>query len=359
MEIHQIVVAASPGDAVTNSALGLRDLLRRIGPSEIFAHYVHDDLEGDVGRLHQYATRPGSATGRNLLIYHASIGEPAVLSFLLERRERLVLVYHNITPAEYFAELDPAFAGLLAGGRADLVALRERVALALAVSAYNAAELEALGYADVRLSPLIVDVARLRGLESDPATEAFLAEHLGGPLVLFVGQLLPHKRPDLLLQAYHVLVTYLVPDAYMALVGHCPLAGYGRILEAFRLQLNLHRAWVPGRVGDAGLATFFRAATVFVTLSEHEGVCVPALEAMAFGVPVVTRRYAAIPETLGGAGLLLPPGDDPVLVAEALAEVIGDESLRRGLTALGQQRCAEVDPEAARATFLAHLSAVA
>lgn len=359
MEIHQVLVGASPGDAVTNGALGMRDLLRRIGPSEIFARYVHQELAGDVLVLGDYVKRPASAGGSNLLVYHASIGEPEVLSFLLERPERLVLVYHNITPAQYFATLDPPFAELLAGGRVELAALRERVDLALAVSPYNARELEAIGYGEVRVSPLVVDVEPLRRLEPDPATVEHLEEHLHGPLVLFVGQLLPHKRPDLLLEAYHVLVTYLMPEAYLAMVGHCPAERYRHVIEAFRQQLNLHRAWVPGRLAPDELVAFFRAASVFVTLSEHEGVCVPLLEAMAFGLPVVARDFAAIPETLGGAGLLLPADDDPLLIAEALALLLSDEGLRADLAALGAERLADFDPEVARATFLQHLADVA
>jgi glycosyltransferase involved in cell wall biosynthesis len=360
MEIHQVIVSASPGDAVTNAALGTRELLRRIGPSEIFARYVHPRLAGDVLLLGEYPGRATAARGQNLLVYHASIGEPEVLSFLLQRPERLVLVYHNITPAEYFAVLDPAFAELLAVGRAELGMLRDRVDLALAVSAYNARELEALGYRDVRLSPLVVDVESLRSLQPNPQTVAHLEEHLHGPLVLFVGQLLPHKRPDLLLEAYHVLVTYLVPDAYLAMVGPSRQQdGYRDVLEAFRLELNLQSAWIPGRVAPDELVAFFRAASVFVTLSEHEGVCVPLLEAMAFGLPVAARDFAAIPDTLGGAGLLLPPEDDPLLIAEALARLIEDEDLRARLVALGTERLADFEPEKARATFLAHLAEVA
>jgi glycosyltransferase involved in cell wall biosynthesis len=356
VEIHQIIVSAAPGDAVTDAAFGLRDVLRRVGPSEIFAHHVDGSLAGEVGRLTDYAARPGAAGGGNVLVYHASIGEPAVCSFLLERAETLVLLYHNVPPAGYFVAVDPAVAALLADGRVELAALRPRVSLALATSDYNAADLRALGFDDVRLSPLPVDTGRLPALESDPATVAHLDEHLGGPLVLSVGPVLPHQRPDLLLAAYHVLVTYLVPDAYLALVGPCPLPGYRRVLESYRLQLNLHRAWLPGPVGPAALAAWYRAAAVFVTVSEHEGVCVPALEAMAFDVPVVARAFAAVPETLGGAGLLLPPDDDPGLVAEALAEVLGGDGTRRTLVAAGRRRHAGVEPERARAAFLAHLA---
>ncbi|MCA1844423.1 MAG: glycosyltransferase [Actinobacteria bacterium] len=274
MEIHQIVISASPGEAVTAAALDLRDVLRRVGPSEIFARSVDESLAGEVLPLAGYAARRGAALGRNVLVYHASTGDPEVCSFLLGRPEKLVLVYHN----------------------------------------------------------------------------------LRGPLVLSVGPVLPHRRPDLLLSAYHVLVTYLVPDAYLALVGSCPQPGYRQVLESYRLQLNLHRAWLPGPVSAEALAAWYRSAAVFVTVSEHEGVEAPVLEAMAFDVPVVARAFAAIPETVGGGGLLLPPDADAPLLAEALAEVLGSDRTRRGLVEAGRGRHATVDPEAARAAFLAHLA---
>jgi glycosyltransferase involved in cell wall biosynthesis len=330
-----------------------------VGPSEIFAAYVDEELAGDAHPLEAYEVLPSAQAGGNLLIYHASIGEPAVASFLLGRPERLVLKYHNITPAGYFLSFDPRFAELLAGGRLELVALRDRVRLALADSAFNARELEELGYPDVRVSPLVVETGRLRDTEPDPELAARLDERLEGPLLLFVGQLLPHKRPDLLLAAYHLLVTYLIPEVNLALVGPCPSLRYRWALEGFIGQLNLDRVLVPGRVAAAQLAAYFRRAGAFVTLSEHEGVCVPLLEAMAFGVPVVARDYAAVPETLAGAGLLLPAGDDPMLVAEALARVLTDDELRHQLTTAGKQRLPAFDPDAARATLLRHLADVA
>ncbi len=359
MEIHQIVVGASPADAVTNDALAIQRLLREVGPSEIFARYVHEELAGEVHRLEDYEACATARRGDNLLIYHASIGEPAVVSFLLERREPLVLKYHNITPSRYFFHVDPRFAELLAGGRLELAALRDRVRLALADSAYNAKELEDLGYEDVRVSPLVVDTNGLHTLTVDPDLSAHLDRTLEGPLLLFVGQLLPHKRPDLLLSAYHLLVTYLLPEVHLAMVGPSPSPRYGWAVETYSRQLNLNRVLLPGRVPAAELATYFRRASAFVTLSEHEGVCVPLLEAMAFGLPVVARDFAAVPETLSGAGLLLPADDDPMLAAEAMARVLTDEELRSRLVADGARRLSAFDPDAARATLLRHLAEVA
>jgi glycosyltransferase involved in cell wall biosynthesis len=355
MKIHQIVVSASPGDAVTNAALGFQPVLQRVGPSSVFARYVDPRLDGKVFPLAVY--EPG-ASPEDLLVYHVSIGEPDVVEFLLGRPERLVLVYHNITPAEHFAAVDPAFARLLARGRGELELLRHRAALALAVSAYNARELEAMGFEDVRISPLPIEPGALQGLEPDRALLDEL-QALEGPVILFVGQLLPHKRPDLLLQAYHVLTTYLLPEAHLVLLGPARLERYRQALVTLAAEMNLHQARIPGWLTPEQLAAHYRRADVFATMSEHEGVCVPLLEAMSFDVPVIARDFGAIAETMGGAGVLLPPDDDPVLVAETLAEVLQAGALRSELVGRGKQRLEAVAAEAAYAIFLSHLAGVA
>jgi glycosyltransferase involved in cell wall biosynthesis len=355
VEIHQIVVSASPGDAVTGTALAIQELLQRVGPSSVFARYVDQRLNERVFPLTAY-----EACGHpdDLLIYHMSIGEPEVAQFLLRRRERLVIVYHNITPAEYFAEFDPVFASLLANGRSELQLLRRRTDMALAVSAYNARELDDLGYADVRVAPLPVDATALRALDPDPATVKAL-DDLDGPLVLYVGQLLPHKRPDLLLEAYHVLTTYLMPNAHLALAGPARLDAYQDAVCTFVSELNLHRARITGWLTCEQLAAFYRRADVFVTASEHEGFCVPLLEAMSFDVPVIARAFGAIPETMGDAGLLLPADEDPLLMAEAIAELVTPGEHRSELVQRGRRRLTEFAVDRANATFLGHLLDVA
>ena len=355
MEIHQIVAAASPGDAVTNAALGFQEILQRIGTSAVFARYVDPRLAGRVFPLPVYE----ACAGRDdLLIYHASIGEPEVVKFILQCPQRLILVYHNITPAEYFAPHDATFANLLAAGRSELLMLRDRVTMALAVSEYNAAELREVGYQDVRVSPLPVNPQALRDLGPDEPMTTHLRS-LDGPLVLFVGQILPHKRPDLLLQAFHLLATHLLPEANLAMLGPTRLGHYHRALQQQARELSLPHVILPGWLRVEELVAFYRAASVFATMSEHEGVCVPLLEAMSFDLPVVARAFAAIPETMGDAGLLLPSEENPALVAEALAEVLTNDALRADLVARGRRRVEEFGPDTAVMTFLDHLASVA
>ncbi|MGH9283015.1 MAG: glycosyltransferase, partial [Acidimicrobiales bacterium] len=333
-----------------------------LGRSEVFARYYEPALAGDVLPLSEYERRapaggPGAAD--DLLIVHASIGEPEVAAFLAGRPERIVLVYHNISPAGAFRPYDPAFATRLEAGRRELVALRPKVALALADSAFNAADLEALGYAGVRVSPLVVDAAALTRIAPDPGTAHHLEAAVEGPVLLYVGQLLPHKRPDLLVQAHHVLTTYLQPEVNLVLVGPGRLPRYARAVQHLVHELSLPGAWIAGRVSTAALAAFYRRADVFVTASEHEGFCVPVLESMAFGRPVLARAAGAIPETAGDAGLLLPAGAGPSLLAEAMAALLDDDRLRAGLVERGRQRLAHFDPERSTMTFLGHLAEVA
>ncbi len=358
MEIHQILVAASPGDAITNAALALRNLFRRIGNSDIYARHVHPSMATDVHQLNHYTRRLTARPQDDVLFYHAAIGEPEVCKFLHERSERLVLLYHNISPHEAFLDYDPAFAGMLEAGRRELEGLRNRTTLAMAVSEFNALDLEVMGYRRVRVAPLVVELDDLVATPPDPGVSHYLEQVITGPVVLFVGQLLPHKRPDAVIKAYHALTTYLRPDAHVILIGNPRLRRYFHALQAFAQELNLPKLWLTGSVTRERLVAFYRRADVFLTLSEHEGFCVPLLEAMSFRVPIVARSCAAIPETVADAALLLPKHDDSLLAAEVLSAVLEDTRCASDLTARGNERLKHYDPDRCRAMLLSHLESV-
>ena len=359
MQVHQVLVSAAPGDAITNAAFEIHGLLSEAVPSQMFARYVHPGLADKVRPLDHYGMFTGSAavTGDDVIIFHASIGEPAVHSFLLDRPERLVLVYHNISPAEPFVAYDPAYAGLLAGGRRELEALADRCVLALAVSEFNATELRQMGYRNVRVVPLIINTTALLGLEPDEGMAEWLSG-FEGPVLLYVGQLMPHKRPDLLAKAFHVLSTYLAPHAQLLMPGAGRLPAYAERFRAFVRELNITNLHLLGAVTGEQLVACFRRADAFVTASEHEGFCVPLVEAMAFDVPVVARRHAAIPETVGDAGLLLPAEDDPLLLAEAAFSLATDPKVHDHFVKRGQKRLSRFEPDLARAAMLRELIGV-
>jgi glycosyltransferase involved in cell wall biosynthesis len=331
---HQVLAAAAHGDAITDSAFEIRDLLRRVGPSDIYARHIAPEMRDEVRRLEDFPPRGGA----DVLLYHASIGEPLVHAFLLSRREPLVLVYHNVTPARYFEPWDATFAELLELGRSELYELRHRVSVALADSTFNAVELQALGYRDVRVVPPVIDPLRLARVTPTPSVVHHLDTRIAQPFFLYVGQLLPHKRPDFLVEAMHVATTYLGLGATLMLVGHPRLPKYAQAIHELVRELNLPNVHVVGSVSTPDLAAFYSRATGLVTASEHEGFCVPLVEAMAFGLPIVARACGAIPETLADGGLLLSPGERPPVLAEALESLVLDGALRGRLAGAAGRR---------------------
>src|SRR5665213_1586868 len=314
--LHQVLASASPGDAITDLALGTRDLLRRVGPSEIYARHVAPALADEVLALESY--RPRHA--RNLLIVHASIGQSEVHEFLTYRPEPLVLVYHNVTPGRYFEPYDTVFADLLEVGRREVERLLPRVVLAIADSRYNARDLEAMGYRDVRVVPPVMNLRRLTGQTPSDATLRHL-ETVPGPILLSVGQLLPHKRPDFLVEMMHVAGTYLGMRGTLMLVGHQRLERYARAIKEQVLELNLSNVHLVGPVGEAELVALFRSADAIVTASEHEGFCLPLLEGHRFekgqaDTFVFTRGHDRVGRPEQGDELRLSDRSDEMNVGE-------------------------------------------
>jgi glycosyltransferase involved in cell wall biosynthesis len=353
--LHQVLVTAAPGDAVTNAALQIRSALRERCPSELFACHIHPALAREVHPFVQYPAGlpPGSVA---FTIVHISIGDPDFLSLVLELPGMFILSYHNLTPAEYFEAWSPETARLLELGRHTLQLLRDRTALAMADSGFNAADLVAAGYREVRVVGLVLDPEKLLRVPADPAVLAHAAT-FDGPRILTVGQLYPHKRSDLVLAAFHVLLTRYQPDAHLVLAGAARLHPYEVAVRQYIDRLGLGgRATVTGEIRSEELAAWYRSADLFVIASEHEGFCVPLVEAMWFDVPILARSNGAVPETLGDAGILVPGDTGPSALAYAMGAVLEDEDARAELQERGRRRREIFAVDPTRSRFLAALN---
>ena len=338
MRIDQFVVGASPSDAITEAARLLHDAFRPVLESRVYAWHRDPRLAGWVGMMADYPSDPHTRVHNDLIVYHASMTEGGLTDFLVGRPQRLMVVYHNVTPATWFDDLDPAFAELLRRARRELPRLLARADLIAADSEFNARELRELGARDVRVVAPTINLPRLHHAEDDPLVVRYLDERAPQRIVLCVGQLLPHKCMNQVLAAHHTLVTDELPDTLLVLAGYGRNSRFRRALERYRSELGLDSVWITGEVTDAALATLYRRADVVVTASEHEGFCVPLVEAFSFGVPVVARSFGAVPETAGDAALVLPAESGPLELAEAVRRVLTDEELRAALVARGYAR---------------------
>ena len=332
--IHQIVPSLTPGDGVGGHTLAVRDVLRAAGlRSEIFSDDVHPALAGE-GRPLDALPAPG--TDGLALLYQCSIGNE-VVDRLLARPEPLVVDYHNLTPVEHLLRWVPDMAHLAGWGRSQLGDLAGRAVLGIGDSSFNARELDAVGFARTAVVPILLDVAGLRHSRTRPP--------VGGrdSRWLFVGRVVPNKaQHDLVLAlAWHRAVHD--PEAQLRLVGRDAAPGYTDALRDLIGELDLVDAvHLVGGVDEASLAREYADADVFVCLSDHEGFCIPVLEAMASSLPVVAYASSAVPETVGSGGLLLPR-KDPATVSAAAARLGADAALREAMVERGLARAQQFD----------------
>jgi len=330
--VNQWLPSAHRNDAVGDSARILRDLFRSWGhDSEIYALTLDDDLVGDVRPWHHSGAKQGDLT-----ILHYAIPSPmsAALATLPGTR---VLLYHNMTPPCFFAPFDAGITRMVAAGRRDLATLVGRVDLALGVSDYNRRELETMGFDPTGVLPLAVDLERLRSARRVPSVEQWLQDGLVN--ILFVGRIAPNKKIEDHIRLAEQFKRYVDSFYRFIFVGkYDAVPHYYATIRALIAEYKMlpDRFWFVGAVPNEELAAYYRNAHAYVSLSEHEGFCAPLVEAMAMDVPVLAYAEAAVPETLGGAGLSFAP-KDLEYAAELLGSLIYDEPVREGVLA-GQRR---------------------
>jgi glycosyltransferase involved in cell wall biosynthesis len=332
MTIHQWVPAAHRGDAIGDSARRVRDALRGLGHhSDVFAMTIDDDLRDDV--------RPFAdpeAGGGDLTIFHFALVSPMTGAFA-RLKGRRILQYHNVTPAHFFGPYDAGLCRLAMLSRDDLRTLAGSTDVALGDSEFNRQELESMGFANTAVFPIAVDTGRISRAPARPALEVLLDDGLRN--FLFVGRIAPNKKIEDHIRLAEFYKRYVDERYRFIFVGRTD--GVPRYYDMVRaliaeFQMPADRFLFTGPVPDEDLAAYYRMADVYLSLSEHEGFCVPLVEAMAADVPVLAYASSAVPDTLGGAGVLFAP-KDLEFAAETLGELAYNEDLRTRVIA-GQRR---------------------
>lgn len=321
--LHQFSAGFSKGDAISNEARVLRNLFRSWGvESEIFSETKNITKELRKDAL-DFSAAPARVKPDDVVILHLSIGSPLNAAFAALKCRKVIL-YHNITPPDYFRFLQEEIAAHLRTGFEQVRALAGVADLNLAVSRFNAQELLLMGYRDVQVMPMMLE----RGQWDGPADRRLLGRFGDGRTnILFVGRGAPNKRIEDLLNTLHYVQNYVDPEARLIHVGSFGgLERYHALLQAKAYELRLNRVEWLGSITMEGLRACYQSASVFLCMSEHEGFCIPLVEAMARGIPVVAFAAAAVPETMDGAGVLVREKR-----FDLIAEIIGELGRRPGL----------------------------
>jgi glycosyltransferase involved in cell wall biosynthesis len=329
--VHQLLPAAQPRDAITGQAFAWRDLLRGWGyRSEIVAEHVHPDLVGAVKMLDRAGRR---LADEGVVVLRYALWSPTV-DVALQADGPVALCYHNITPGKLLRDFNATIADLCDRGRAALTQFDGRVETLIADSSFNAAELQEAGLGDAAIVPLLLQLpAEMPRREPNPE-----------PIVLTVGRIVPNKRLEDVIKAFALYQRRHAPAASLVIVGSdLGFENYRHALDVLVARIGVRGVHFTGPISSEARDAWYSSADVYLSMSVHEGFCAPLVEALAHGLPVVARGAGAVPETLGGAGLVLDGADLP-LAAEALHELSSSSSARSALLDAAEARLSELRP---------------
>ncbi len=322
IRIHQVLATLGYGDAIGHEVLGIQRVLRTAGyESEIFVETADHRLES---LTRDYRELVDFSHPDNLLFHHFSLGSRASRTAYAVP-DRMALIYHNITPPEYFVGVHRTLARQCFRGRRELQAYIDRCEIALGDSEFNRQDLDALGFSRTGVLPVVPDFSHLDG---NP--EWILARDFDDDWtnILFVGRVIANKKIEDLIRFFHAYHTFYNPRSRLLIVG--AQSGFERYLASLHqlvATLGAGNVHFIGHVSDAELVAFYEVADLFLCASEHEGFCVPIVEAFYKQVPVLAYAATAVPATMDGAGVLYAE-KDPVHVATLMEGILSDPQLQ-------------------------------
>ena len=340
--VHQVLATLGYGDAIGHEVLGIQRVMRAAGyESDIFVETADPRLES---LTRDYRELVDVSRPDNLLLHHFSIGSKASrTAYALP--DRMALIYHNITPPEYFAAVHRTLARQCFRGRREIHAYVDRCDMALGDSEFNRQDLESLGFDRTAVLPVVPDLSHL----DDPA-DWFVAQQFDDEWtnILFVGRVIANKKIEDVIRCFHAYHTTFNPRSRLIIAGVFNLfERYFAALTHLVNQLGLQHVHFAGHVSDAELIAYYEVADLFLCCSEHEGFCVPLVEAFYKQIPVLAYAATAIPATMDGAGVLFDT-KDPAYVAALMDGILSDPHLQdvmvdEQLAAVGRLQAKDFD----------------
>lgn len=334
MRIIQLLPTISYGDAVGNDTLAIQEIIRQMGyETQIYAENIDSRLPARTAM--PFSQFP-NLSHDDVVIYHGSTGTD--LNFRLPQLGgRKIMIYHNITPPDFFQPYSPSAEQLTAFGLQGIENLKDKLDYCIAVSEFNKANLREMGYGcPIDVCPILIPFGDYKKTPNKRIMQQYTGD--GFVNILFTGRVAPNKKQEDIIRAFFYYHTYYNKKSRLILVGSWNgMEKYHDRLCDYANTLKLSDSVIfTGHIKFDEILAYYRLADVFLCMSEHEGFCVPLVEAMHFDVPVIAYRSTAIPDTLGGSGLLLE-SKHPEVAAAVIHQIISDSRFRQKLVE-GQRR---------------------
>src|SRR5574341_373582 len=348
--VHQFVPVLSPRDAVGNEVLCIRNTLRRLGyRSEIFVERVHPEMIAESKPLTHYEV--SSAT--DIIIYHHAAASDLV-DFLVSLPGKKIMIYHNITPHEYFTGINKVTVESNRRGRDQLHTLRDKIDLAIAHSEFSRLELTEIGFRNSVVMPVLINF----DIYDAKVKEDLVRKYSNSLNILFVGRLVPNKRIEDLLRVFTYYNKCVNSNSNLFIVGSSlGTQRYHAWLNQLIRDVQICNVHFIGTADIRELVTYYKIANIFVSMSEHEGFCVPLVESMHFGVPIVAFDSTAIPHTLGDAGILVKEKNFEE-IGELIDTILDNDDIRTTIIEKQNERLQAFKQEKVEKMFVKHLDKV-
>ena len=334
MRVLQVAHAMTKDDGASRHMLNMDRIFRELGyETAMFSHKIDARIEAPIQPMDRF-----NGTSEDIVIYQMTSGT-SFNKWVYQYPQKVVLYYHNITPAKYFWGNAWGSWYKCLKGRRDLKRIAANSFFGWGASEYSRQELAALGMKHTGVMPAVVEPAKYQQYAMVP--ELYERYHDGCVNILVVGRGVPHKKQDEAIEMVDYYRQHISDRVRLVIIGNMK-PSFAKKLQAMVRERQLEKQVIfTGQISNEELCTWYRAADAVLCLSEHEGFCVPLVEGMIFGKPVFAYACAAVPETLGKAGILLPD-KEPGRVAQTIHDTLADEELLARLAIARQERLREL-----------------
>lgn len=347
MRIVQILPVLAFGDAVGNDTRALKDALLEAGyDTEIYASVIDERLPEGTAQPYDMLEK---LEKNDVVIYHLSTGHK--LNYEIEKLNgKKVILYHNITPERYFEKYNKEAYSSCSQGIKAAKHLTKIADYAIADSEYNKQDLLEYGFqCNIDVLPILIPFADYAKKPSARIMKNYDDDYVN---ILFTGRIVPNKKQEDVIEAFYYYKRFINPKSRLILVGSfAGIDKYHQQLEAYVKGLGLDDVIFTGQIKFDEILAYYHLADLFLCMSEHEGFCVPIVEAMYFDIPVIARDTSAIAWTLGGSGMLLEDYD-PIVAAEMMNRVLTDEIVKQKMLKNQRIRLKDFDNEKVKKQFL-------
>ncbi len=325
MKIYQIVETLGFGDAIGNDIVAIKHVIEDMGiKTAVYARSVSPKVtEKGVYTLESMPR----LSEDDIIIYHMANGSP-LNTMVTELNCRKIMRYHNITPFEFFNIDDTTASEDCRRGLSDMSGpMVGKFTSYIAVSEFNKRDMVRMGYkeGEIEVIPIIFP---FDDYKQTPDHKMVSRLSDGYTNIVFVGRIAPNKKHEDIIRAFAYYKSRVNPKSRLILAGSPNLNGsyYNDILDYIN-DLGVKDVVFPGHISFAEILAIYKTAHVFLCMSEHEGFCVPLLEAMTFDVPIIAYDACAVPETMGGSGIVVDD-KDPVFISKVINEIVTNQSMR-------------------------------